>query len=130
MVQADSKMGDKRKLFIPSVIRAVLRHADDLKFGGKVDATMAVKLFLIVLFSKLLIPSTSSHASAEVIKVHDLEHLNTIDWSGLIFNRLWEGILAWQHEESDYANGCLLLPMVHPNILLLLMYCFYSNVPV
>ena len=88
-VHAVSKMSDKRKLFVPSVIRAVLRHADDPQFGGKVDATMVAKPFLIVLFSKLLIPSTSSHASVEVIKAaHDLEHLKTIVWSGLIFNRL------------------------------------------
>jgi len=79
-VHADSKMGDKRKLFIPYVIRVVLRHADDPQFGGKIDATTAAKLFLIVLFSKLLIPSTSSLASTEVIKaVHNLEHLMTID---------------------------------------------------
>lgn len=121
-VDANSKMLQKRTLFIPSVIQGLLRHASDEQLGGRLDATMAAKFFLIVLFSKLLIPVTSNFASSEVINaVQDLEHLKTIDWSGLVFKRLQEGILAWQNETMNYATGCVLLPMVHPNVLLLLV---------
>jgi len=77
--QDTNKFIEARNLFTARNIEALLQHADDPTLEGKLDNNLAMKLFLIVVLDKILMPSVGYHANSEIIHVvQNLEDLKSV----------------------------------------------------
>lgn len=86
-LRADLK-AQKKLISIPDVLE-VIKNSKDIE--------LQVRCFLLILFNRLLLPTTSYYIGGkEIMMTKDLEKIGRIDWCNVVYEDLKRAIYLWK----------------------------------
>jgi hypothetical protein len=81
------------------------------------DDSRAVRYFIMVLMSKLLIPTTDFYVpKGDVWVASDLDRVAAIDWSKAVFRALNDSIRCWRQNPALSIASCVVFLVVSPSV--------------
>jgi len=81
------------------------------------DDSRAVRYFIMVLMSKLLVPTTDVYVpKGDVWVASDLDRVAAIDWSKAVFRALNDSIRCWCQNPASSIASCVIFLVVSPSV--------------
>ena len=81
------------------------------------DDSRAVRYFIMVLMSKLLVPTTDFYVpKGDVWVASDLDRVAAIDWSKAVFRALNDSIRCWRQNPASSIASCVVFLVVSPSV--------------